>query len=61
MADEYSVLLAAHKILVADDLLDGLWHQEEDTEPDTQCEAKVPLLDTSVHLMRIRQIEIFNN
>ena len=30
MADENSALLAAHKIHVADYLLDGLWHQEEE-------------------------------
>ena len=30
MADEILALLAAHKIHVADYLLDGLWHQEEE-------------------------------
>ena len=47
MAEEISALLAAHKIHVADYLLDGLWHQEEDgnliLNVKPKCLFQIPL------------------
>ena len=42
MADEISALLAAHKIHVADYLLNGLWHQQEDGNLILNVNPKCP-------------------
>ena len=55
MAAENPALLAAHKRRVADFLLDGSWHQEENGNLIFKDgEEDVPPINTNVQLMHIR-------